>query len=439
MREKIYNDIACRAIDLLPKLQVLRRDFHMYAEIGWCEIRTTSFIAESLKRLGYKVFTGREVCLECARLGLPSQKELDKQYQRALEQGALQPWAEQARDGFTGVIGFLDCGEGPCIGMRFDIDALNVFEDTGCGHRPNAEGFASVNSGVMHACGHDGHAAIGLGVAELLISIQSKLRGKIKLIFQPAEEGVRGAKAIVEHGHLDDVDYILGNHIGFGADSMHQIGLMTSSTLATSKLDVLFLGKPSHAGAAPELGNNAMLAAATAVLNLQALPRCGTGASQINVGILNAGTERNVICDRAELKMEVRGETVEINQYMEDYARRIIEAAAKMHGCSNDISLVGSAEPLSSDQELIERCSKVCQEQLNLHVAPMYSIGQGSEDYAYMVNRVRSHGGQGLFFHTIANCAASFHSKEFDFHEDALSNAVKVFCGLTYNLMEYDK
>ena len=111
------------------------------------------------------------------------------------------------------MIGILRCGEGPTVAMRFDIDALGVFEEHDPSHRPAKEGFNSVNEGFMHACGHDGHATIGLGVAKVLMSIKDQLHGTVKLIFQPAEEGVRGAKSIVDNGHLDGVDYLIGSHV----------------------------------------------------------------------------------------------------------------------------------------------------------------------------------------------------------------------------------
>ena len=209
--------------------------------------------------------------------GESPEEQLEAESQRALQQGAVQPYAERARGGFTGVIGILDCGEGPTIAMRFDIDALGVFEDEGMEHLPAYEGFCSVNDGVMHACGHDGHVSIGLGVAEILMNCREQLRGKVKLIFQPAEEGVRGAKSIVEHGHLDDVDYVIGNHMGDSAGGDYQIGLTYGSTLASTKMDIYFTGRAVHAGAIPEKGNNAMLSAATAVLNLQAIPRSSEG------------------------------------------------------------------------------------------------------------------------------------------------------------------
>lgn len=430
----IYNSIIEKAEAMAPALQRCRRDLHTYAESGWFEIRTSSLIAQRLTELGYEVLTSRDVCLEESRMGLPPEKVLAEQYQRALDQGAVQPWAERTRGGFTGVIGILRCGEGPVIAMRFDIDALGVFEDKGGSHRPSAEGFCSVNDGMMHACGHDGHAAIGLGTAELLMKLRDQLKGTIKLIFQPAEEGVRGAKAIVDHGHLDGVDYVLGNHLG-ESDGDYQIGLTTGGTLATSKLDVLFTGKAAHAAGVPEKGDNAMLAAATAVLNLHAIPRCSTGETRINVGVLQAGSGRNVICDRAKLELEVRGANTETNRYVEDYARRIVRAAAEMHGCTCEVKLMGAAESLTSDRALIDRCFRVCEEKLGLRATPPRSRAGASEDYAYMVNRVREQGGQGLFFNTLTPCAGPFHSKGFDFQEDALANGVKVFCGLACDLM----
>ena len=435
MSQDVYQVICQQADAMKEQLRTVRRDLHMYAEPGWCEIRTSSIIAKRLTDLGYQVLTGPDVCLEEARMGLPPEEQLEAEYQRALAQGAIQPYAERAKGGFTGVIGILDCGEGPTVAMRFDIDALGVFEDKGMEHLPTYEGFCSVNDGVMHACGHDGHVSIGLGVAEILMNCREQLRGKVKLIFQPAEEGVRGAKSIVEHGHLDDVDYVIGNHMGDSAGGTYQIGLTYGSTLASTKMDIYFTGRAVHAGAAPEKGNNAMLSAATAVLNLQAIPRSGQGDTRINVGTLHAGSGRNVICDRAKLEVEVRGATTEVNQYMEDYTRRIAEGAAAMHGCTCEIKLMGATESLQSNPDMIRYCEKVCRDKLGLRVTPPAQQAGASEDYAYMVNRVHSHGGKGLFFSTLAPCAGQFHTKEFDFQEDALCNGVKAFCGLTYSLL----
>lgn len=430
----IYETISFRADALMPELIEIRRDLHKHAEAGWLEIRTSSIIADRLSKLGYTVLTGEEVCMSGARMGLPDQAALDDAYTRAIAQGAVQPWADRAKDGHTGVIGILHCGDGPVIGMRFDIDALGVFEDAGDSHVPAREGFRSVNEGTMHACGHDGHTAIGLGTAELLAGLKDRLHGTIKLIFQPAEEGVRGAKSIVESGILDDVDLMLGNHIFGCRDEGAHVYFTTGSTLATTKLDISFTGRACHAGT-PENGSNALLAAATAVLNLHAIPRHGAGSTRVNVGTLHAGSGRNVICDRAKMEVEVRGANTAINEYMEHYCRNIVNSAAQMHECLVDIKLMGATGSLTNDVEVIERCAEVCTEKLGLTVPPTTPYAGGSEDYAYMADRVRAHGGQSLFFYTVSKMAGVGHAKDFDFDESCLSTGVKVFCAMACDRM----
>ena len=432
----VYKEIVQEAQALQPALVKIRRDFHKYAESGWKEIRTSSLIAKRLTDLGFdEVLTGPEVCKAKARMGLPSKEVLAKEYARALAQGAVQPFAERAKNGFTGVIGILHCGQGPVIALRFDIDALGVFEDKSKEHLPTREGFSSVNAGMMHACGHDGHATTGLGVAELLIKHRNLLHGTVKLIFQPGEEGVRGARAIVEQGHLDDVNYVIGNHVTENTGRKGQISYNIIPSLATSKLDVHFVGLASHAGAEPEKGHSAMLAAATAVLNLNAIPRHGRAATRINIGRLVAGSGRNVTCDRADMELEVRGSTTEANKYMEDYARRIIKNSAAMHQCTAKITLAGAAESVINSPELMELCTQVCEKKLGIEVGEPITSGAGSEDFSYMINRVKAHGGQGLFFRTLTPFAALNHCTNFDFGEAALPTAVAVFCGMVLTLM----
>ncbi len=104
------------------------------------------------------------------------------------------------------MVGILENGSGPVVGLRFDIDAVDINECQDPGHRPVREGFVSINDDAAHACGHDGHAAVGLGVAEVLMAVRDEIEGTVKLVFQPAEEGVRGAKAMVSAGVVDDVD-----------------------------------------------------------------------------------------------------------------------------------------------------------------------------------------------------------------------------------------
>lgn len=193
--------------DLRARLVAWRRDFHRHAETAWTEFRTTAAIVTELKRLGWSTVMGPELHDAGARLGVPAVEVLSHARARAIEQGADPGLVEAMGEGFTGVLGILETGRpGPVVCFRFDIDANDLVELRDASHRPFAEGFASVNDGAMHGCGHDGHAAMGLGLATVLADLRDSLTGTVKIIFQPAEEGVRGAHSIVAAGWFDDVD-----------------------------------------------------------------------------------------------------------------------------------------------------------------------------------------------------------------------------------------
>jgi len=412
-------------ISLAKKLQAKtierRRDFHRYAEAAWTEFRTAAAVADALTSLGYKVQVGDEVVAAEAMMGVPTGKELQHHMERAVEQGANPAWVEKMRGGKTGVVGILQFSKpGPTVALRFDMDANDVTETEDAKHRPFHESFASVNKGVMHACGHDGHTAVGLTVAEILANLKDELSGRVKLIFQPAEEGVRGAKAMMVKGVVDDVDAILGMHFGVNLRQTGQVACRTEGFLATTKLDAEFTGVPAHAGAAPETGRNALLAAAAAALNLHAISRHSQGASRINVGVLNAGSGRNVIPAKALLKLETRGATSAINQYVYNEAVRIIEAAAAMYDVKLAVTEMGGAAGCENDPELVERVRQVA-ERLSLFtsILPTGNIG-GSEDCTYLMERVQQRGGKAAYIMVGTELAAGHHDDRFDFNEDAL-------------------
>lgn len=413
-----------------------RRDFHKYAETGWFEMRTSSIIARKLTELGYEVLTGEDVCDKDARMGVPSDEALEKGYQRAIEQGADPEFVERTKGGMTGVIGILRCGEGPTMAMRFDIDALGVFESDEPDHRPTAEGFASVNYGSMHACGHDVHGTVGLGVAKVLMAIRDQLHGTVKLIFQPAEEGVRGAKAIVEKGHLDDVQYFLGSHVsGKKADDPADITGGSYGALATCKYDVVYKGLAAHAGGVPHNGKNALLAAAAAVLNLYAIPRHGSGSSRINVGTLHAGSGRNVIADEAKMEIEVRGQTTQINDYMCEYAERVLRSCAEMHGCTMEMKLMGASISMASDEEMARKVVDACHKIGLTTSEKLLVVSGGSEDCAYMMQRVQEKGGIAAFMRLHTPMAGPAHNRRFDVGEEVLVNGVKAFCATALDIL----
>ena len=305
-------------------------------------------------------------------------------------------------------------------------------------HRPAREGFASVIPGRMHACGHDGHAAIGLGVAKVLSEMKDSLCGTVRLLFQPGEEGARGAKAMVAAGHLDDADVLIGSHIA-PAESLDD-GDVTAGTwgsLATTKYDVTFTGLAAHAGGYPEKGKNALLAAASAVMALQAIPRHSAGQSRVNVGTLHAGTGRNVIPDRAVMQLEVRGETTEINEYVASSAVEICEGAARMQGCSVKMVKMGEAEGQHSDEALIERVVSVVRRDLPQLTLSSNQNAQnwGSEDISVMMNRVQSHGGLATYMRMMTPMAGDQHTVTFDFDEGVLARSVMVFAAAAADVL----
>ena len=424
---KITREAETRAVGY-------RRDFHRYAESAWTEFRTSSLVARRLESLGYQVQSGRQVLRDEDRMGLPSSDTLEKHWQRAVQQGGDREYLNRVRGGFTGVVGTLQNAPGPVVGLRFDMDAVDINESQRSGHRPSREGFASVNDGASHACGHDGHTAVGLGIAEVLMKQQDQVHGTVKLIFQPAEEGVRGAKAMVGAGVVDDVDYIIGHHLYSGWE-LGQIDPGRGGYLATTKFDALITGEAAHAGGRPHEGRNALLAAATAVLNLHAVPRHKDGATRINVGRLVAGTGRNVICPSAHLAVETRGSSSELNEYMYASAIRVLESAASMHGCTLEVLSMGSAKSASSDAQLAEHVRRIVQGLAGCSLRPP-DTGGGSEDFTYMMERVQQRGGQATSIGVGADLGGwGHHTAEFDFDERALGLAIRLQSALVVDLL----
>ncbi|MFN2363816.1 MAG: amidohydrolase [Halarsenatibacteraceae bacterium] len=419
--------------ELENKIINYRRDFHEFAESGWTEFRTAAKVAEILDDLGFNLKLGREVIAQEARMGLPDQAVLKEHYQRAKAQGANQKYLEKFKDGFTGVVATIENGEGPTLGFRFDMDAVEMTESQSDKHRPVAEGFVSKNEKAAHACGHDGHTAIGLGLAEVLVNNQDKISGKIKLIFQPAEEGVRGAKSIVEKGILDDLDYLYGLHLGLNLDS-GEVYPGAEGFLATSKFDAIFQGEPAHAGGSPEAGKNSLLAASSAVNNLYAISRHSGGTTRINVGRLEAGTGRNVIPDRAKLIIETRGSTSELNQYMYDQAVRVLKGSADIYQQELEIKAMGGAKSVDSDKGLMDKVYQIAKNSEGIKYVHQGAVEMGgSEDFTYMMEKVQENGGQATFIILGSEIVSAHHTAEFDFNEADLIRGVNLLARLALN------
>lgn len=397
----------------------LRRHFHKYAEPAWMEFLTTAKIIEELKNYNLDLYYGKEIYFN-KRMGLP-EKSILESYKNSISISDIEK-KEEILDSYTGLIAVLDTKKiGPNIGFRFDIDANELCESNSLGHLPNILNFSSKNSFAMHACGHDAHMSIGIELAKILASNIKKLKGKIIFIFQPAEEGVRGAYSLMNNPIIDKLDYLAGMHIGMDVKS-GEIGVGSHGFLATKKIDIIFKGKASHAGASPEKGHNALLAASSAVLNFNSLAQHSMGEARINVGKLNAGSGRNIIANKAKIEMEIRGENENIISYLYDGVNRIVEGSAISYDCSYEIEIKGQAPSLISyDEEFIKNLRNYYKEKSYKLVD---SNLKGSEDIAYLLNEVRKAGGKTVHFILGSNLKDSHHSEEFDINEKDMLRGV---------------
>ena len=413
-----------------------RRDFHRHPELGFCEFRTAARVAAELEKAGWRVAAGAEVMRAEARTEVPPAAEIAAARAEALRDGADAAWVARFGEGLTGVVGTLDTGRpGPTVAFRVDMDALPVRESEEAAHAPARENFSSTRPGRMHACGHDGHTAIGLGLATTLPALARDWRGRIKLIFQPAEEGCRGARSMVEAGVLADVDYYFATHLGISLRETGAIACGTDKILATIKLDAAFRGTAAHAGVDPHLGRNAPLAAATAAVQLHAIARHGEGASRVNVGLLSGGTARNVVPDRAALKLEVRGATTAICRWMAAEAERVLRAAAAMHGVEVAIENVGESISASCDdaaRAVVRRAAVATGAPRVVEYSPLGA----SEDATFMMDAVQARGGAATYLIVGTPLPAGHHHPRFDIDEAALPRAVALHTAIARDLLQ---
>ena len=411
-------------------LKELRREFHETPEIGWLEIQTTIAIIDYLKKFGFEVEYGKKIHKD--RMGLVGKEELES-YVKTLDIRRNYNISE-ILEGYTGVIGFIDSKKpGKTIAIRADIDGNGIGETEDYNHIPNISGFKSKNKGWMHACGHDGHIAIALGIAKWISDNLDKLTGKYMLIFQPAEEGVRGAKSMVDSGCIKNIDYLFGYHIGLGL-STGEIGVGTKGFLATSKLDVRFKGVASHAGASPELGKNALLAGASASLNLHTLSQFGSGMSRINVGKFSSGTSRNIVPNEANLEIEMRGETEEINEILYKKTIAVLEGSAKAFDLDLEYNQVGGAMAYNyTDKDMVGAISSLIGSKYK--IVEGHKLG-GSEDITYIMDEVERHGGKALHLIFGSDLTASHHNERFDFDEKTLEIGYEILKTIIKNYSE---
>jgi aminobenzoyl-glutamate utilization protein A len=419
-----------------------RRQFHSHPETGWLCFYATAVIAEQLKACGYRLLVGRELLGDIPLADAPTEQEADAAIRRARDlishsggqasMAAVTYWLNRMQRR-TGVLAVLEPAAGRwshTVMYRFDMDALPIGESEKPDHFPRTEGFASDLQGVSHACGHDGHMAAGLVFAERIAreKVADLCRTRFLFLFQPAEEGVRGASAVAERLPLlagGKIDRFFAGHIGFTEPDCFVAG--AGGFLETSKFDAVFTGKSAHAGRNPEDGRNALLAAAQAVTAMYQIEKPGSGIGRINVGVMRAGEARNAIAAHARIAVETRGSGSVENKYMKNQGISCIMDAARQNGVSAEIVPMGESVCADSSPDLARKVLAMPS------VRAMYSrcrVSQAfgaSEDAAVLMNYVQRQGGEAVYMLFGTPLAADNHQPDFDFDESVLGRMLRIF------------
>ncbi len=408
----------------------IRRDLHMYPEAGWTEFRTTAKVLEFLETDDFQAALGTDIINPDYVMAYPDEEKLMAHRFRAMSQGADRSIIRRMEEkgGYSGAVFTVEGEEdGPTVILRFDMDCMGVDEPEDNQHYPYAMDFASKNAGLMHACGHDAHTAMGMVVTRILHENRHLLKGCVKVIFQPAEEGVKGAYAMVQSGIADDGDFALGIHI-YPSDGPHTALAGTQTGLyATRKWDVNLTGKTAHAGGAPQEGNHAIMAAVNAISAMNGFLQDGRGVGRLNVGTIEGGTARNVIPGYCNFEAESRGSETVVEERIFEKAEGCVKAAADMFGCEYKIITTGmspagggdedlAAEIAAAAAELIPELEKTCPVQVNTGTA---------DDFCFIMDRVHANGGKACYMALQTPLAAGLHNSYYDFDESVLLAGVK--------------
>lgn len=399
----------------------LRREFHRHPETAFREIRTTARIAQLLAEMGVEPRVGQDVIRTDHVVDYPTEEALDAAADRAVTTGADGNWVNRLRAAGAAVaadvVGTLP---GPVWALRFDTDALPITESDSRSHFPTAHGFASSFESTMHACGHDGHVAIGLALAERLKE-RPDFAGTVRFLFQPAEEGGRGARSMLQAGILADVDRFLALHLGLDQPSRHVVGGAVGA-FATTKLRATFRGVASHAAAAPQDGRNALAAAAAGTLAVLGQPRWSTTDTRVNVGTLRAGDGVNIIPAWAELTAETRALDADVQTELSARVVAALEGAARMHGCEVTVLETGGSTTMTSDEKLAEQAARSAVELGG--TGQTFGPMAGSDDASLFMADVQQRGGTASYVLVGADNPAPHHNPAFDIAEESLEFSV---------------
>ncbi len=410
------------------QLVELRRDLHRYAEPAFLEIRTSSIVADRLASLGIATRRGQDAMLLEGISAYPDDATRQRMYERAVATGADRELAAQAATSGTAVVAELEGDRpGPTWGIRCDMDALPLTEAADDAHFPAAQGFHCAD-GFMHACAHDTHTVIGLALASRLVADNS-FAGRVRIFFQPAEEGGRGARAMLGAGVAEGVDRFVAVHLGLDQPAGTVMGGAVG-LLATHKLRARFGGVAAHAAGAPEKGRNALVGAASALLNVMALPRYSTADTRINVGTLHGGDNVNIVPSWAEMTLEARSVDTDVCEALTERVEAVLRGSASMHGLDVEIERTGGSATMSCDDELVDAVVHLATARYGASKTERTHQMGGSDDASLFAREVQRQGGLATYMLVGGGNEAPHHNPYFDIDEAAMPVAIDMLEGL---------
>lgn len=389
------TDFYKEALELFTFSQAIRRDLHMHPELGFHEVRTSGIISRELRELGLEVTTG-----------------IAK----------------------TGVIAMIEGSKpGPVVMLRFDIDALPINEQTGAA-------YASKEAGLMHACGHDGHVAIGLTVARLLNAHREELSGSVKLLFQPAEEGAGGAETMIKEGALEGPVPIhcLGLHI-WNEKPLGWLGIASGPVMASAATFAITLtGRGGH-GAMPHQTIDPVVAAAQIISASQTIAARNTDPQQacvVSFCVVQAGEAFNVIPETVEIKGTIRSFDPEVEQIAYKRLKEIVIGVGQAMGCKVELKISNITPAVINDPFVTAAVKRAAQSLLPDHdLDERGKFTMGAEDFAYYQKKI-----PGTFFfigstNQEKGLVYGHHHPKFDFDEAALPRGAALMAQAAIELL----
>ena len=380
------NAVKEKIADMKDWLIETRRTLHMNPELGFEEVETSRLIAKYLEKFGLQVKTGMAK---------------------------------------TGVIGLLKGGKpGKTVAIRADMDALPMEE-------ANQVPYRSKVKGKMHACGHDAHVTILLGVARLFSSMGNQVQGNIKWVFQPAEEGGGGGRVLTEEGVLENpkVDAIFGAHL-FPDLKIGRVGIHEKEGLAaTDRFVIKMIGRGAH-GAYPHLSRDPIAAVGHLISQIHTIVSRNISpldSAVITIGKVSGGTAFNIIPDEAEILGTVRSLTQKVREELKSRMELVTQGVAKSFGMDYDFDFQYGYPALINNPEMSRLVAAACAKGIGKENVEFIRPSMGGEDFAYYLEKV-----PGSFFrlgcrNEEKGIVNPFHNSRFDIDEDVLPFGVEIF------------